>query len=142
GKVFFENRMKKLYSLMFWISFVIALLITVLAYPIIKVLFGTAYIEAVPTLQIYVWAGICIFQNVAIGYYMLAVNLTKLQFYNTVIGAVLNIVLNIILIPKLGINGAAIATLISYTAATFGIVLFKESRGQVLLIFRSISNFK
>ncbi|GKZ04394.1 polysaccharide biosynthesis protein [Paraclostridium bifermentans] len=33
---------------------------------------------------------------------------------STIIGAVLNIILNIILIPKLGINGASIATLVSY----------------------------
>ena len=138
----FESRMKRLYFLMFWFSFVIALIITIFAYLIIKILFGKAYIGGVTTLQIYVWAGISIFLGSAIGQYILASNLTKLSFYNTLIGAVINVILNIILIPKMGINGAAIATLISYTMATFGIFIFKESRNQGLLMLKSIINYK
>ncbi len=142
SKKLFENRMKRLYFLMFWFSVIIALIITIFAYPIIKILFGNVYIGGVTTLQIYVWAGISIFLGSAIGQYILASNLTKLSFYNTLIGAVINVILNIILIPKIGINGAAIATLISYTMATFGIFIFRESRDQGLLMLKSIINYK
>lgn len=38
-------------------------------------------------------------------------------------GAILNVVLNIILIPELGINGAALASMISYTSSTTAFVL-------------------
>ncbi|MCX6757176.1 MAG: flippase [Candidatus Nomurabacteria bacterium] len=142
SKEFFDSRMKKLYFLMFWSSVLIASVITVFSYSIIKILFGTPYMGAVTTLQIYAWAGVGVFLGGAISQYLLANNLTKISFYSTALGALINIVLNIILIPRMGINGAAIATTISYTMATFGILFFKKSRNQGLLILRSIINYK
>ena len=41
-------------------------------------------------------------------------NDTKGSFYTTVYGAVINIILNVILIPNIGMIGAAISTMISY----------------------------
>jgi O-antigen/teichoic acid export membrane protein len=141
-KELFEKRMSKLYFLMFWLSAGIASLITLFSHLIIKILFGQAYIGAVFTLQIYVWAGIAVFLGVAVNQYLLAKNLTRISFYNTLIGAIVNIILNIILIPKIGINGAAIATLISYTLATFGVFFFRESKEQGWLILKSIINYR
>ncbi|MDO5844789.1 MAG: polysaccharide biosynthesis C-terminal domain-containing protein, partial [Methanocorpusculum sp.] len=59
-------------------------------------------------------------QIVSVFITMLGVALTasdhaRQSFYATATAAVLNIVLNITLIPIIGINGAAVATLISYT---------------------------
>lgn len=140
SKEFFENRMTRLYALMFWLSFIIASFMTIFSYPIVRILFGAPYIGAASTLQIHVWAGIGVFLGVAVSQYLLASNLTKISFYNTLLGAIINIILNIILIPKMGINGAAVATLVAYLAATFGILFFKKSRSQGLLILRSIIN--
>ncbi len=142
SREFFENRMTRLYSLMFWLSFAIASFITIFSYPVIKILFGTPYIGAVATLRIHVWAGIGVFLGIAVGQYLLASNLTKISFYNTLLGALINIILNIILIPKMGINGAAIATLVAYLTTVFGILIFKESRNQGLLILKSITSYK
>ena len=47
------------------------------------------------------------------GTFYLANKNTKKYLYSSIIGALSNVLLNIILIPKLGINGASIATLIS-----------------------------
>ncbi len=44
----------------------------------------------------------------------LSANDTKGSFYTTIIGAILNIVINIFTLPILGIEGAAVSTLISY----------------------------
>ncbi len=138
----FKKRMKKLYSLMIWPLFIVASTITILAYPMIKILFGSAYIGSVTSLQIYIWAGIFFSLNIATGQYLIAKNLTKISFYNNLIGATINILLNLILIPKIGISGAAIATLISYAVATFAVFFFKESRNQGFLILKSITTLK
>lgn len=45
-----------------------------------------------------------------------AVKKTKNSFYTSLCAAVINLLLNWILIPKIGIQGAAIATLVSYAA--------------------------
>jgi len=141
-KILFTKRISKLYFLMFWLSFAIAIFITIFSHPIINILFGSAYAGAITVLQIYVWAGISVFLGGAVSQYLFASNLTKIFFYITSLGAIINIIINILLIPTMGINGAAIATLIAYSLATFGIFFFKESRKQGILILKSIINFK
>jgi len=54
---------------------------------------------------------------------------------------VLNILLNIILIPKYGIVGAAYATLISYSVAVFSIILFPKAAKQFFMMMKSILLF-
>jgi O-antigen/teichoic acid export membrane protein len=48
--------------------------------------------------------------------YLIVDGKTKIYSYSVVIGSILNVCLNLILIPFLGINGAAIATLLSFVA--------------------------
>jgi O-antigen/teichoic acid export membrane protein len=123
---------------MFWLSILIALPISILAKPIIAILFGQAYLGAVGTLSIYVWAGIGISWGTAVTYYLLAENYTGVFLLTTSVGAIINILLNIFLIPRIGIMGGAIATLISYTSAVFALVFYKKTRYQVILMLKSI----
>jgi O-antigen/teichoic acid export membrane protein len=44
----------------------------------------------------------------------------------TVVSALANIALNLLMVPHLGINGSALATLITYTALAFGMALFSR----------------
>lgn len=138
NKKLFEERMRKLYSFMFWLALLIALATTLLANPIVTKLFGMAYIGSITTLQIYIWAGVSVFLGVAVSQYLLAKNFTRITFYITAIGAVTNVLLNLILIPQLGIEGAAIASVISYTLTTFGIFFFKKTRKHGWFIIKSI----
>lgn len=142
SKEFFENRMKKLYFLMFWLSFVIASVTTVFAYPIVKILFGVPYLGAVTTLQIYVWAGVSVSLGLAVGQYLLVNNFTKISFYKTLLGAIINVLLNIVLIPKMGISGAAIATSISYLISVFGVFMFKKTRKEGFFVLKSIISYE
>ena len=52
-------------------------------------------------------------------------------FYATLIASILNIILNIILIPTLGINGAALATLISFTL--YGVLLYHFLKKHIVV---------
>lgn len=67
-------------------------------------------------------------------------NITKKSFYKTLVSLVLNIILNILLIPKYGINGAAIATLITQFIALFLIDFFiKEYQEQAIIQLKSLN---
>lgn len=134
----YKKRLVKLYSLMFYLSLGIAVFITLISSFIIKSLFGLEYSGSIGALRIHVWAGIGVFLGYAINQYLMTENLTKIILSTTVIGAITNIILNIILIPKMGINGAAIATLIAYTMQAFSIVFFRKTRGQFILMLKSI----
>jgi O-antigen/teichoic acid export membrane protein len=84
-----------------------------------------------------------VMQIVAVFISLMGVALTasdhaRQSFYATAFAAVLNIILNIILIPLLGINGAAIATLISYTLNAILIYHYLRRYIPVRLEIRSI----
>jgi O-antigen/teichoic acid export membrane protein/predicted SAM-dependent methyltransferase len=132
----FEERLLKLYSLMAAVSILIAIIITFTSDWIIQILFGAAYSSASTVLKIYIWSGLAVFLGVSMGYFLLAKNLTKISFYSTTLGVISNVILNIILIPRFGINGAAVATVISYSVTTLGVVLFREPRKHMLNIIK------
>ncbi|MFA6463629.1 MAG: flippase [Candidatus Paceibacterota bacterium] len=140
GKELYERRLKKLYGFMFWLSLSIAIFTTIFAHIIIYILFGNEYLGAVNTLKIYVWAGIAISIGFVLFYYLILEGRTRINAISTIIGAILNVSLNLILIPKYGINGAAFASLFSYTAITISVLSFKENRNQVTIIFGSIKS--
>jgi PST family polysaccharide transporter len=52
---------------------------------------------------------------------------------------VINILLNLFLIPAYGAVGAAIATLVSYFIATFSIIISRQGAGQGFLMLRALN---
>jgi O-antigen/teichoic acid export membrane protein len=123
----FKKRIGRLFFSMFWIAMIISIFITIFSNIIIKILFGNEYLLSIPILQIHIWSTVGAFTSMALGNYLNSKNLNIILLYSTILGAILNIILNIILISKLGVSGAAIATLISYSSATLSIFLFKKS---------------
>lgn len=106
----FERALR--YLIIFSIPIVVGVFI--LAEPFITKLFNRVYLEAVDPLRIMVLALPFIFLNFPVGSFLIA---TNRQVWNTVnLGAtvVVNIGLNLLLQPKLGAIGAAIAVLVSY----------------------------
>ena len=124
---------------MTWLAIGIALPISFLANDIIRLLFGVQYYDAASVLKIYIWAEVFVFLGVASSQYLIAENYTRILFSRTFIGAIVNVTLNIILIPKYGINGAAFATLISYFISVFSIVLIPKTYKNSILMFKSLS---
>jgi O-antigen/teichoic acid export membrane protein len=104
---------------------------------IIKLLFGIQYQFAGNVLRIHIWASVFVFLGVATGRYLITENYTKISFLRTFMGGIVNVILNIILIPKFGINGAAIATVISYFISVFLIILFAKTYRNTILMLKS-----
>jgi O-antigen/teichoic acid export membrane protein len=134
----YESRFKKLYALIFYLSFIISLGIFLLAKPIIHLLFGPEYFGAITSLQIYVWSGIATAIGFVISNYLIVEGKTKILFFINFLSMFINIILNLLLVPTMGIAGAALATLISYFAMVFGIIFFKSTRLHLWLIARSL----
>lgn len=137
SKKLYYGRLQKLYSLMTWSAIGIALPVTFLAGSIIKLLLGAQYDDAAGVLRIYVWSGVFSFLGVASSKYLITENYTRISFFRTFIGCIVNVILNIILIPKYGINGAAIATVISYFVAVFSVGLIPKASKQAFMMLMS-----
>lgn len=134
---FYNNRMQKLYDLLTWLAIGIAIPVTIFSSQIIELLFGSEFAPASPVLTIYIWAGVAVFLGVASSQYLVNENLTKLLFLRTLVGMVLNVALNLVLIPIYGIIGSAIATLISYTVVTFVLSFHKKYYNQFKMMIKS-----
>ena len=119
SKELYYARLQKLYDLMVWLGIAVALPLAFFSDWIVGFLYGEQYSQAGSVLVIHIWAGVFVFLGVACGKYLTAENLTKKYFHRTLFGAILNIVLNYVLIPKYGISGAALATLTGQIAANY-----------------------
>jgi PST family polysaccharide transporter len=115
----YYERLQKLYDLMVIISVIVALPMTFLSTQVIILFFGEAYSGAGPILAIHIWAAVFVFMGVASGKWFIAENNQLLSFQRTALGAVLNVGLNLWLIPVYGAVGAALATILSYAVAAF-----------------------
>lgn len=122
----YRSRLKNFYIFMTIIPILMAIPITLLAKPIILVLFGSEYLESVIILQIYIWSSVGIFLNHATGQYLISENLLKIIFLVSLLGMVINIILNLIFIPMFGIIGSAWATFISYLIIPIGVIIYEK----------------
>jgi len=84
-----------------------------LAKRIILLIYGQEYTNATGALQILIWTLIFIFLNGLLGNTLVAINQQKRLTYIMGGGAILNIVLNMLLIPLLSYKGAAISTVVT-----------------------------
>ena len=138
----YYNRLLNLYRLLVFISIIISILIFLLAKFIVLYTYGREYSQSIVLLKLYVWSIIFVFLNNGSWQWYIAENLQNLAMIRLFIGAIMNIVLNFILIKLYGLNGAVYATLISYSIATyFGNLLFKRTRINFLLQTKAILTF-
>jgi PST family polysaccharide transporter len=142
NKESYYNVCLKMLKLLFIISFSIAVFFTFFSNFIINFLYGNEYKMSVFALQISIWTGIFVFWGVAAGNMLVIENLNKHNLIKSIQGLLLNLGLNLVLIPRYGINGAAIATLISqFYASYLYYAFFKKTRHIFLLQTKSILFF-
>lgn len=106
----------------------------------IRLWFGPAFTTAALAL-LWLLPGIAIFSvSNILASYLAGVGLIAKNIYSSSVSVVVTVVLNIILIPRMGINGAAISTSLSYIVFTLMTVYFyiqhTQSRWQDILILK------
>jgi O-antigen/teichoic acid export membrane protein len=137
------KRLQWLYDLMVGLSVAIAIPMTFMSGWIIRLLFGDAYSDAGDVLALYIWSSVFTFLGVANGKWIISENLQIFLMISLLSACVINIVLNYILIKTIGINGAAISTLISYAFAVYFSFLFqKRTRPMFWALTRSFNLFR
>lgn len=134
----YQKRLQNLYDLMVWISLSVALVTTIIAPFIYRLVYTPEFFGGATVLTVHVWAGIFVFLGTASGQFLIAEGYTKIAMLRTSMGAIINIVLNVLWIPKMGIMAAALATLIAYFTATFFIILLPKTRQQGIMMLKSL----
>ena len=115
----FDSQLLTLYRTVCLIGLTVAVLVTIYSSDLIVTLFTEEYAPAAPVLTIHIWAGVFVGIGTVSGKWLVSESLTKHALYRTGLGAIVNIVLNIMLIPPAGIIGAAVATIIAQIVSTY-----------------------
>lgn len=135
----FYERLQRLYNLMALLGYAVAVPTTLLAWWAIPFLFGPSYAEASGMLVGLVWAGVFFNLTMARNYYLTAMNWTRLHFITDLLGCVLNISLNLYLIPRYGGMGAVVASAVSYWFVVHGTCfLFKPLNRTGVMLARAL----
>ena len=98
----------------FWTTVLMALGITVASPFLLPWLLGPAYIASIPTLQITAWGLIFLPLSGATSSWLLIDLMPRVLLYASLGTALVNVAANLLLVPTLGIAGAAVALLISH----------------------------
>ncbi|MGL1129833.1 flippase [Vibrio parahaemolyticus] len=135
----YEEKMKILYSCNIWLSMFVFLFFFFTSDFIINLVFGSEFNDSVNVLKILAFAGVMVSIGVTNTNWLMSQGLQKINLINKIIGLMFNFFLNYKLIPKYGINGAAISTVISYTISNF-LVLLSNSKTRVsfFMILKSL----
>lgn len=138
SKSIFEQRLMSLYSVVIFLSLAQSVLMTLLSKPIIMLMFGSSYLPSVGILQIVVWYSMFSYIGGAKDIWILAEGKQRYLLLLNISGVIINIVMNVILIPTYGPYGAAIATLCTQLFANV-IISFAipQLRHNSVLILRS-----
>jgi PST family polysaccharide transporter len=113
----YATRQQQYYDLSAAVAYALSLPIALLAPWIVRVAYGAEFAAAGPILAVHIWSSIFVFLGVARGQWLVNEGRQKFYLAATCAGAIANIGLNLIFIPRWGGLGAAWATVISYGIA-------------------------
>ena len=140
GASIYKERVQRLIDVSVVLGLMIAIGISLIGPWLVVKVYGAPYAAAGAVLVINIWAHVFTFIGSAGHAWLLTENLQKISLYRTLLGAVVNIGLNLILIPRIGITGAAIATLVSQIMASYvGYALSKKTWPVFVMQTRALS---
>nr|WP_258096168.1 flippase [Salinibacter sp. 10B] len=115
----YQKRMQAFYDILALLSYVIVIPMTLVAEPLVGLVFGAEYSESGSILKVHIWAFLFVSLGAGRGKWLVTENFTRFSMITAVVGAIVNVGLNYILIPSYAGTGAAWATLISQVVAVF-----------------------
>lgn len=139
----YERYLTVLYGVIIYVSLTMAVLISAFSGPIIRLLYGPSYMAARSALCIVTWYTAFSYLGVARSIWLVPHNKIKYEKYIAACGAAANLCMNLLFIPRWGVNGAAAATLLTQIITNFLVGFFiPEIRRNNLLVLRGFTFWK
>ncbi|WP_295087752.1 flippase [Ruminococcus sp.] len=136
----YKKRNIQLYGIIFYVSLIASVGITFIAKPAVLFLYDDDYIGAVEPLKVITWYTAFSYLGVARNAWLVCEGKQKYLKYLYGSAVVLNILINWILIPKFGVTGAAVASLITQIGTSIVLPLFiKPIRENSILMLKGIT---
>lgn len=113
---------KKMFMLIGSVLLGLSLMVSVVSHHLAPLFFetilGAAYLESVPIFRILLFAVIAVYLGYLATQSLIALDQQKLYMYIALVGMLLNVLLNLMWIPRFGGQGAAWATVLTESAVT------------------------
>ncbi|MCR4636721.1 MAG: flippase [Butyrivibrio sp.] len=123
----YVHKMQMMIDILSTISYMAVIALALFGKYIIGIMYGKEYIEAAPIMSLYVVSGIFVSLWHARGITCNITGKTTLTLYCTVIGMIANVILNYIFIKRIGLYGAAFATIAAQMLSSWlGSFLYKD----------------
>ena len=130
----FVNIYGKSAKYLFYLALPMALIVTLLARPIINLIYGNEFAGSVIALQILIWAAAIMYVTMVQGSTIVTANRQRFSFKVCVVSATLNVILNLIVIPKYSYMGASATTVVTEAFGFFIGIFFLNKWGYKLSI--------
>jgi O-antigen/teichoic acid export membrane protein len=127
------KRFQQLYYIVTTLMVFLAILVTTLSTPIIRIIYGNLYSSAASVLVIQFWIVVAIGLAIVSGKYLVNSGQQKITMKRHIVGVLFNIPLNYFLIPIYGIDGAAVASLISLVFSNYVFDYFSKSTRLIFI---------
>jgi len=114
GKVDFSKTILKIRKYYLFVIFSISFLYVLFSKEILLIMASSKFSSGYKVIPIIVFATIFLSENYLFGTILIGIKKTKISLILNLVGAVINVIVNLLLIPVIGIYGAAISTLTSY----------------------------
>lgn len=115
----YERNISRLYAITTYMALIQGVGFTIFAGMIVRILYGEAYLAAIPVLRIQVWMIAFSFMGSVRNIWILAEGKQNLIWKINLAGALLNVLLNALMIPGFGASGASAASLITQIFTNF-----------------------
>ncbi|CAG0933544.1 hypothetical protein RHDC3_02610 [Rhodocyclaceae bacterium] len=132
----YQRRLQQMTDAIAVIAYCFMVPLAVAAGPIATLLYGEAYAGAGPILGIYVLSSVFVMMGHVREYWVAAENIAMFSLVATAVGAVLNVALNLVLIPAFGAVGAAWATLAAIVVSGY-LINACHSRTRMIFVIQS-----
>lgn len=109
----YEAKKRTFVSITTWTAIIMSLIVSLLSYWLITYTYGIKYTPAIPVLQIMAFKAVGMALSSSGGQIIIMERMQKWAFIRNIMGCVLCVVLNYFLIPKYGIIGSAVITIIT-----------------------------
>ncbi|MBR9879739.1 MAG: flippase [Gammaproteobacteria bacterium] len=138
--VYYDACVSFLHGMLIYLSLCVSLFVYFFSDTIVAWLYGVEFSRSSDILKIQAWTCCLSFIGPAGTRWLIIKGLQKFEFYKTALAAIVNVILNAVLISSNGAVGAAYSSLISYAVANILFFLFFKDTREYFFVL--LSSFK
>ena len=130
----FNDKVLILLRFLSFLSILSIIFVSIFSHEIINLIFGSEYSESASVLVIHIWTGLFVAYGLVSSNWYIANGIEKTVMYKTIYSAIICIILNVLFIPKYGVVGAALSTLLSQIYSNLLFELFNKNTRELFIL--------